>query len=126
MSTTAPPSLWLELEPVGTVMVVRFLCPHLLGEAVVLGIGRQLNALVGPGEGLRLLLDFRGVQLVSSTMLGKLVGLHHKVRAAGGRLALCGLHPDFHMVLQAVQGGSRSRLLDVFADQAEALQSLEG
>jgi anti-anti-sigma regulatory factor len=115
----------LEIESVGTVMVVRFICPHLVGEAVVQGIGRQLNALVEQGEGLRLLLDFRGVQLVSSAVLGKLVGLHRKGRAAGGRLALCGLHPDFHMVLQAVEGGKGSRLLDVFPGAAEALQSLE-
>ena len=40
-----------------------------------------------------LVLDFSNVTVVSSAGLGVLVGLHNRLRAAGGRLVLCWVSP---------------------------------
>jgi anti-anti-sigma factor len=57
---------------------------------------RQLHELAGQPQAGTLLVDFGGVAYFTSTMLGKLVGLHKRLRAAGSRLVLVNLQPCLH------------------------------
>jgi anti-sigma B factor antagonist len=49
--------------------------------------------------GTRLVLDLTGIRLVTSSALGRLVALHRKARAAGGRLVLVNLSPAVTNIL---------------------------
>lgn len=40
-----------------------------------------------------LTLDLAGVRALTAADLGQLVGLHHRLRASGGRLVLCNVAP---------------------------------
>jgi anti-anti-sigma factor len=114
-----PQARLLESEPVGGVTVVRFACAEIWGTETVREIGERLARLadiVGP----RLVLDFGKVDRLDSTMLGQLISLHKKVKAAGGRLALCRLNPELLEVFETLR---LTRLLDIYGEEQEALQS---
>ncbi len=55
-------------------------------------------------------LDLAAVRFLSSTGLGKLVGLHHRVAARGGRLTLTRVSPLVYEVFEITR---LVRLLDV-------------
>jgi anti-sigma B factor antagonist len=52
-------------------------------------------------------------------MLGKLISLQRKVKARGGRLALCGIRPQLYEVFRILQ---LPQLLAIYADEEAALQ----
>jgi anti-sigma B factor antagonist len=92
-----PPSR-LDVTDKGDVTVVHFLDRNLLDEEMLQVIGDQLSALVD-GQGRRkLLVSLKNVDYLASAALGMLISFHKKVRAAGGRLVLCGLAPHIHEV----------------------------
>jgi anti-sigma B factor antagonist len=117
--SSQPRPRWLEAEPAGGVTVVRFTCAEIWGADMVTEISRRLERLAEVGNH-RLLLHFEGVQRMDSTMLGAVVGLHRKVRAAAGRLALCGLSPELREAFEVLQ---LTRLLAVYDEPEEALRS---
>ena len=53
-------------------------------------------------------------------MLGKLITLRNKIKAGGGRLALCALHPDVQQIFEVTR---LTQYLDIYPDEQEALQS---
>ncbi len=53
----------------------------------------RLLPLAGGRPGHHLVLDMARVESVGGAALGSLVGLHKRLRAAGGRLTLAGLRP---------------------------------
>ena len=113
----------LEVEQVGGVTVARFTCTRLRDEGTAEAARRQLEPLLGRGERPRLVLSFAGVDDLASAMLARLLGLRRKVRAAGGRLALCALGPHAREKFQTTQ---LDRLFSIYPDEAEALRRLSG
>src|SRR4051794_13613191 len=74
-----------------------------LGEPHVDALGEELVLLarrVGRGK---LSLDLAEVESVSSVGLGKLVGLHKHLQAAGGHLTVCNVAPFVHEVLEVTR-----------------------
>jgi hypothetical protein len=61
-------------------------------------------------------LDLSRVEYVSSEGLGKLLRLHKRVQAAGGRLSLCNVHG----LLEVFEVPGLHNLLDVHRDDDEA------
>jgi anti-anti-sigma factor len=112
---------WLEVEQIGEVTVAKFTARHLLDEDKMQTIGRQLRSL-GEEVGNRpLVLNFSGVERLSTELLGKLVALQKTVQENGGRLALCEIHPHVYEIFKIVK---LPQLLTIFADEQEALQQL--
>src|SRR5690242_10554976 len=93
----------LEVKQGVSVTVARFTCTHLYPEATVEAARRQLEALLDGDGPPRLVLSFAVVDFLNGNMLSRLIGLHRKVKTAGGRLALCALKPDILRVFQIVQ-----------------------
>jgi anti-sigma B factor antagonist len=117
LPTTEP----LQLQQVGAVSVVRFRLAEIMHADVIDSVGDRLSALV-EDEGRRvLLLDFTAVRKISSSLLGRLVGLHRKLLAIEGRLALCGIDADLQRVFDLCQ---LPRLLHIYSDQNAALAAL--
>jgi anti-anti-sigma factor len=110
---------WLQVEQIGEVTVAKFTTRHLLDEAKMQTLGRQLRNLgeqVGHGP---LLLNFGAVERLSTEILGKLVALQKKVQQKGGRLALCEIHPQVFEVFKILK---LPQVLTIFTDEQEALQ----
>jgi anti-sigma B factor antagonist len=71
------------------VAVVTFVTSRILDQSNVQQLGEELTALVDEFGLKRIVLDFSNVNYMSSAVMGKLVGLLKKVKAADGKIALC-------------------------------------
>lgn len=79
------------------VIVVNFTDAKILDEDRVKRIGKDLMNLgeeVGKTKSKKMLLNFQGVQIVSSAMIGKLVLLNKKAKVAGVALRFCNVSPN--------------------------------
>lgn len=103
--------------------IVRFKASHflLVDEWVVLDIGSELINLVGGQDSCKLIVDFFGVEDLSSLMLGQLVKLRTKMAAKKGQLILCGLTLEVREFLDETM---LSQLFDIRETEADALTAL--
>jgi anti-sigma B factor antagonist len=118
MSPSSPSAV--RFEQIGKVTVVRFQRPRILDEWDVASTSGPLLALVEKQGRHNVLLDFGGVERLTTDFLGKLITLHQKAQALGGRLALCGLHPDVYPIFETL---GLPKLLHIYPDERSALQS---
>lgn len=118
--TTQPEQKALIVEQVGEVTVVRLHRRHLLEHDTIEAVARHIVDLVEKGGHARLLINFGSVERLSSDMLGKLITFHRKTTAAGGRLAICQVHPAIRQVFDLI---NLSKLLHIYDDEATALRS---
>jgi anti-sigma B factor antagonist len=108
----------INLSNVEGVTVVRFVDRRLFDDLTVREVGDQLMAAL-PGGAARVVLDFTGVELVSSAMLGKLILLQRRVDAAAGKLRLCELADPVRAVFKS------TNLERLFALDRDVRASLE-
>jgi anti-anti-sigma factor len=74
-----------------------------LDESAAIPLGEDLAALAGtPGQG-PLLLDLGNVEFLSSTMLGILVHVHRRLRAAGRPFTVANLNPVIYEVFDVTR-----------------------
>jgi anti-sigma B factor antagonist len=100
------------------VTVAGFATPYLQAEADIEKVGAELFDLV-ENKGLnRLIISFKGVRFVSSSMLAQVVKLQKAITRSKGRLRLCSLTPD---LLDVVKKSNLDKLLDVVDDETAAL-----
>ena len=102
---TFTPCHWcMETEDVDDVTVI-----HLTGKTVRLGeqhiqiLDEQVQFLVERLGRRKVNLEFDNVECVASTALAKLLALHKKVQALGGRLSLCDLLPHVYEIFEMSQ-----------------------
>jgi stage II sporulation protein AA (anti-sigma F factor antagonist) len=114
-------NLWLEMDQVGDVTVVRFKIPWILKEGTIEAIGEALYGLAEGSSCRKIVLNFGNVKSLASTMFGKLTALHQRIEASGGRLALCSIDPGLHEVFETVK---LVGLLPIYGNEQEAIQSL--
>jgi anti-sigma B factor antagonist len=88
----------LKIELIGDVTVVRFTDKKLIDDQTIRLVGDQLCSLVDEQGRRKILLNFGIVEYLSSAALGKLIILHKKVIAAGGRLVLYNIDPQIYEV----------------------------
>jgi anti-sigma B factor antagonist len=108
----------LEVAKTGEVSVVTFTDQKILDEAAIQELGAELFALVEQDNRKRILLDFTGVEFLSSAALGKLITFDRKLKTAQGRLKMCGLAPG---ILEVFQVTKLNKVFDIRSEQAEAL-----
>jgi len=73
------------------VLIGQFTSQRILDDMLVAQIGRELLELADRAEG-KMLLDFQGVTLMSSAMIGKIVLLNKKCKAGKTDLSVCRQH----------------------------------
>jgi anti-sigma B factor antagonist len=109
----------LDWEEFGGVLVIRLNTCVLRGEEDIVRLFAQVDSLI-EAHGRRLVLDLMRVEAFSSYGIGKLLGVHKRLRAAGGRLALCGLTPKARTLLSTMR---LDRLLHLYEHEVEARNS---
>src|SRR5205807_1700983 len=96
-STTSPR---VFVETVGGVTVASFADAELINDQVIEEVGEQLTNLAeGLGQA-KVLLNFREVKLMSSSMLAVLLKFSRKVTASQGRLKFCRIAPQLREVFK--------------------------
>jgi anti-anti-sigma factor len=106
----------LEAAAVEGTAAVRIL-PQALDEVTAQAVGEQLLSLADGLGGGQLYLDLGNVRYLTSTMLAKLLALHKKLSAAGGRLRLHNLTPCAYEIFEVTR---LTGVLDVCQDRLNA------
>jgi len=110
----------LEVEDIGDVTVVNFVDRRILDEQNIQIIGEQLFSLVDEVGRRKILLNFGNVEFLSSAALGKLIALHKKLQAVGGRLILCNIDPEIYEVFEITR---LDRFFNIQKEEQTALQA---
>ena len=112
----------LEVSEIGDVSVVRFVDRRILDAANIEGLGDELFELVETDHRKRMLLNFTGVEFLSSAALNKLIILDKKVKSQGGKLVLCDLRQEIKEVFAITRldqlftiSDSEQKALPIFA-----------
>ena len=111
----------LDVSEHDDVTIVRFKGrPLLVNDSVLAGIGNALGDLTDAPESCKLIVDFGGVEDVSSAMLGILVMLRNNMAVSRGQLVLCGLSPE---VREFVYETTLSQLFEIRESAADAFSA---
>jgi anti-anti-sigma factor len=113
----------IDVEQVpGVGQVVRFRDVRLFDDATVREVSDQISAAL-PAEGPPMvILDFGGVETISSSMLGKLILLHRRITGSrNGRLRLCNLNSVARSVFRST---NLDRLFAIDHDLAESREAI--
>lgn len=109
----------LYLETIEGVTVITISGPELIAEHVLVELAAQFDEIDGPGLS-RVLVNFREVRTMSSGLLGVLMKLQRRVRAAGGQLKLCQIAPDLFVAFRITRF---DRLFDIHDEEWTALDA---
>jgi anti-sigma B factor antagonist len=112
----------LDVSEVGDVTVVRFRDPKIIEDLNIQELGSEMFRLVEEEQRRKLLLNFSGVDFLSSAALGKLITLDKKVKAHAGQLKLSNIRPEIFEVFQITK---LTRLFDIRDDEAGALAAFD-
>jgi anti-anti-sigma factor len=109
----------LRVKTIERTAIIRFEDAEILfDESDVRSIGEQLGRLLDDEGQNRLLVNFGGVQYLSSDVLAILALLQKRMDPARGRIQLCGMDP---LLRDMVRITRLDRVFDVCGDEAEAL-----
>jgi anti-sigma B factor antagonist len=111
----------ISVKESGGVAVVEFVDAQLMYEMKVVDeVGAELSSLFTDHNYTNVILDFRNVQYLSSTILGKLAKLEQQAHQAKGKLKMCGLGP---VLMDTFRIGHFDRVFDVHDDVESALKT---
>ena len=106
------------------VLVVNFTDAKILDEARIQQIGTELMEMVtAASQNKKLLLNFQGVQFMSSAMIGKLVLTNKKAKTSEIDLKLCTISPNVHEVFKITR---LNKVFKIYPDEEKALKAFGG
>jgi len=106
-------------EEKGDVLVVYFNDAKILDEAKIQQIGTELMQKVTDATSQKLLLNFLGVSFMSSAMIGKVILLNKKCKAAEVKLKLCDISNNVMEVFKLMR---LNKILDIQKNEEKALK----
>lgn len=109
----------LDIEEMGDVTIAKFIDKKILDETNIQIIGNQLFGLIDEDGRAKIILDFSGVEYLSSAALGKLITMDKKSKAAKAKLRLCSIRPEIYEVFAITK---LNKLFSIFDDQEKALE----
>ena len=110
----------LVVKKVGVVFVANFRDQKILDDLIIQQVGEELYRLVDAEQCENLLLNFSGVAFLSSSVLGKLISLNKRMKALGGKLKFCEMHPKVYELFTIT---GLHKLFDIKDDEVGGLQS---
>ena len=113
-------SRWFQVDQTDGITVVTFTQPKIVEVNAIEEVGEQLYKLIEYYTSSRIVLNLGSLQQVSSLLIGKLLGLNERVKAAGGRVVLCRVTPEVYRLFKVV---NLLRIFNVYDNEDEALRS---
>jgi anti-sigma B factor antagonist len=107
----------LLTEPQDDVQIVRFTASKIASTEEAENVSAELSEVLDTGP-TKLLLDFQGVEFISSTFLGELFRLNRICRGKGVTLRLCNLSPDLSKVAMTIR---LPHIMNIHPNLADAL-----
>jgi anti-sigma B factor antagonist len=99
------------------ILTIIFEDARILDETKLDQLGRDLLEMLDKTTEERVVLDFRNVKFMSSSMLGKLVQVHKKAGEFKVKLKLCSIDSEIRQVFKITK---LDKLFDIEADEAAA------
>ena len=103
------------------ITIVRFGEHRIFDELAIDKLGEELYSVADHDDCRKLVLNFAGVDRVSSMMLGKILMLNRRLQAKGGKLALCELDPGIREIIETTK---LSLILELYESEGDALDAL--
>lgn len=112
----------ISAEENGDVLVIYFNDNKILDEAKIQQIHNELNEQLGEVRAGKLLLNFERVTFMSSAMIGKIILLNKKCKAADVKFKLCNISENVMEVFKLMR---LNKVLDIQKDEEKALASFD-
>ena len=117
-----PVQLRLRVETLDNVVILHLLDRRVFDEKEVREVGEQIQAALPAGPGaINVIVDFNKVEMISSSLLGKLILLLRRVETSGGRLRMCELNPTIQAIFRT---SNLDRLFGIDRDLRESLDHI--
>jgi anti-sigma B factor antagonist len=100
---------------------VRFKDSKLIDDLAIVNVGKELYALAAEAGWRHLLINFVGVDYLSSTFLSKLLSLKKRLEKRDGKLKLCEICPEVREVFAITKIDT---VLDIVETEEKALALL--
>ena len=113
---------WYAQRNVGDVAVISFAQEHILDAVIIEKMGASLKALVDSEPRGKFVLDFKGVDYLSSAALGMLISLQKKIATKGGKLKLAGIKPSIMEVFHITK---LDEVFDIYRNELGAIEAFE-
>jgi anti-sigma B factor antagonist len=111
----------LKIQEIEDVLVVYFTDAKILDEARIAQIGSELmNAVASASQKKKMLVNFQGVQFMSSAMIGKLVLLNKKCKTDEVVLKMCNISPN---VMEVFKITKLNKVFEIFDTEEKAIKS---
>ena len=110
----------LVVARIGELAVVRFTDTRIVDSANIEEMGEEMFALVENERIKHVLLNFDGVDFLSSAALNKLILMDKKIKEVGGVLRLCELKADIREVFVITR---LEKVFDIRKTEADALKA---
>jgi anti-sigma B factor antagonist len=117
MPTTTLPRILLE--SVDGVTVVTFAEKSLLSGQTLQDVAAEMKLIDGLLSS-KVLINFDGVEFLSSALLGELYWLRQRIDGAGGQTKLCCIRPD---LIEVFRASGFDRKFEIFDTESRALDS---
>jgi anti-anti-sigma factor len=109
--------IWYERRTVDGVAVLDVLSGMI---TINTDIDRVIKTLITGAEPPRVVLNLSRLKFISSAFVAGMIAMQKRIRAAGGRLILCGMHP---IVRETLHGARLDTFFDIRDDEQAALGS---
>lgn len=114
----------LTIQECGDVVMVSFAQSRILDEPTIRSVGSEFDKLtLEAAADRKLLLNFAGVDFMSSAMIGQIMRLSKKCKADGIKLKLCSICPQ---VMEIFKITKLNKVLDIEPDREKALAAFSG
>lgn len=105
---------------IGDLATVRFNDKKIVDSANIEEMGEEITQLIDKDKMKHILLNFDGVEFLSSAALNKLILVDKKVKEVGGQLRLCSLRAEIMEVFTLTR---LNRVFDIRKSESEALKA---
>ena len=112
----------IAVEYVQDIAVVTLTHKKILDETDIQAIENSLVPLIEQTPGIKLVLDFKEVQFLSSAVLGLLIRISKKIYESNGQLKLCNINDKIFQIFTITR---LDRIFDIFKTQEAAINSLD-
>ncbi len=111
----------VDVSTINDILVVSLHQASIGGIANVEEIGKALRGLLTTSQPQKMVIDFSQVCFFSSQMLGLLVDLWRRLKAAGGTLLISGINPQLTRVFRITH---LDRIFDFYENTEAAVSAL--
>jgi anti-sigma B factor antagonist len=109
----------LSIEYIDGVTVAVPTDAKILDEEQIQSLEKTFMSLIEQNTGIRLLIDFSGVQFLTSSVLGLLIRLSRRVFQSEGRLRLCAIDSK---ILEIFKITRLDKVFEIYQDRQQALE----